>query len=128
MVPVVGLIPPFLGHSVDSRIPSQAVHVHRAIGFNRASASADGRNMHPPYTCPLAPLQDWRRISDETRQAATLRFQDELDIARIKEKNTEDKLKEEEAEEAKLTMYSEACVPEMFGGTIFEALLPKLIR
>jgi len=73
---------------------------------------------------------DWRRISDETRTQAEIQYQNELSIVRIKEQDEEEAEKLLSEKEAKAQVYIDACVPNMYGSTLFEGTLdseiPKL--
>lgn len=70
---------------------------------------------------------DWRRISDETRTQAEIQYQNELSIVRIKEQDEEEAHKLEAEKEAKAKVYRDACVPNMYGNTLFEGTLDQEI-
>jgi len=73
---------------------------------------------------------DWHRISDETRESAVLQYQDRLAIVGIKEQEADEIQNKQVMQEEKESLYTGACVPGMYGGTLFESMLdptmPKL--
>jgi hypothetical protein len=66
---------------------------------------------------------DWHRISDETRESAVLQYQDRLAIVNIKEQEADEIQNKYKLQESKQILYAEACVPGMYGGTLFESML-----
>lgn len=63
---------------------------------------------------PVLAFVDWRRITDEMRQSAVLKYQTELEMLAEKEKDAEKLLEKEEAAAAIKKKYADACVPEMY--------------
>jgi len=76
---------------------------------------------------PTLKYIDWKRISDETREGAVLKYSDKLEITKIKEAKVEELLQEERDRQAHADKYTSSCVPNMFGSGIFDSMLDKEI-
>lgn len=71
---------------------------------------------------------DYRRVAEDTRKAALIKYQDKLEVINAKE---EDELAELEAKaklEAKLKLHRDSCVPELEGADFFNCVLDPSIR
>lgn len=77
---------------------------------------------------PALRYLDWRRISDEMREAAAITYQDKLESLLVKEQEDETERAQAQATFLRELGLKEACVPQMTGAAFFDSMMDVEIR
>eukprot|EP00051_Salpingoeca_urceolata_P027911 m.483927 g.483927 ORF g.483927 m.483927 type:complete len:531 (+) comp23120_c0_seq1:216-1808(+) len=77
---------------------------------------------------PTIVYLDYRRIAPETREAASVRYQDQLEVIQIKEHEAQQQSKKQQAAAKEVELYQNACVGGMLGPEFYDSMLDQEVE